>query len=805
MESLEITNPAQVAADSHFETSSSNSWAVNGNEPQAQHPLGNTVYNIKTDPAPSLPSTAGDGTDTTRSVKPPTTKPKPAAEAKICYCDGHNQTDNPQLQPPVVCVACNNRIHQSCVVLMKSWARENMPLLGDDFYHFRCRRCTRGKERMKRLALTWVEVTHLALFNLSHSTAPRKTNDEEGLLFYSWHDICRFIDQNWKRFWLKPRTVTWENTVASCLSTHKQFIAGIKQPSHDQGLWALSNLMLPSMGEHGKRALPSSEIMIVADGSLQPFARAKPKKKRLAEELENQSGSAVGANDNTAKAPAKKQKTLGRSQSNTPLDEGSKASNSKPRKKLKKKQDEQPEEPEEYIDPATAIELYRDVDNPRAPVMMTQDTTHRARQVNVTDGGLTVTTDAGYCMAKATHGVWEGKWYYEAIINDHPGHTRIGWSQISGDLQAPCGYDQFSFGFRDSPGTLFHQSHRKKDAPDLYAAGYGPGDVLGMSIDLPESPDIITDLLPRLWDRTSLYMPFRARGPLAIAHGSEIRFWKNGEFLGVAFRDLPRGKYHPAISLYRGASVTLNFGPEFRFPLPAGGYRPLSESNELPRWAEIADAGVGGGGGVGVPGDEEMVDAVGAMPATTAAASTAEADDIAAGNDDEGNATPAPTFSSADGDGNEDEAEDDDEADAEGEDEDEDDADADADAEGATVISPSIGKMDPDDVSGVAALLSLATGGLNPSLIPAPPIPPPPAPLSSTNTLLLALEIDKKEAEVVDLIRRSSLPENDMDHGGGGGGGFTRVGGSANQNQPSTGLPSCGERSGAYGEPVIRS
>ncbi|KAI8590816.1 hypothetical protein BDZ88DRAFT_78891 [Geranomyces variabilis] len=788
MESLEITEPAQVAAGGHFLPNGSPEWAVNGSEPQ-QQPLERTVYNVKSDPASSL---AVHGTDP-GTVKPPPTRAKPAAEAKICYCDGHIQIDNPQLQPPLVCVACSNRIHQSCVVLMKSWARENMPLLGDDLYHFRCRRCTRGKERMKRLALTWVEVTHLALFNLSHSTAPRKTNDQ-GLLFYSWHDICRFIDQNWKRFWLKPRTVTWENTVASCLSTHKQFVAGIKQPSHDQGLWALSNLTLPSMGEHGKRALPSSEIMIIADGSLQPFARAKPKKKRLAEELENQSGHAAGASD-TAKVPAKKQKTLGRSQSNTPLDEASKgnnSSNSKPRKKLKKKQDEQPEEPEEYIDPATAIELYRDVDNPRAPVMMAQDTTHRARQVNVTEGGLTVTTDAGYCMAKATHGVWEGKWYYEAIINDHPGHTRIGWSQISGDLQAPCGYDQFSFGFRDSPGTLFHQSHRKKDAPDMYAAGYGPGDVLGMSIDLPELPDI-TDLLPRLWDRTSPYMPYRARGPLTVAQDSEIRFWKNGECLGVAFRDIPRGKYHPAISLYRGASVTLNFGPDFRFPLPEG-YRPMSESNELPGWAEIADAAertadAGGAAVVGAPGDEDMVDAVNVgIPAAPAAAVAASADHApaVAGDDDERNATPAPTFSSADGEGDEEEAEDDDD--------DEDDED-----EETTTISPSIGKMDPDDVSGVAALLSLATAGSNPSL-PSPPILPPPPPLAPvypTNTLLLALEIDKKEAEVVDLIRRSSLPENDMNHSGGG---SARVGVSISQSQPSSGPPSGGERSDGYGE-----
>ncbi|KAJ3163575.1 transcription factor, contains a PHD finger motif [Geranomyces michiganensis] len=737
-----MTDPGQVT------TASVSGWCVEGGgtqqqQQQHQQPLDeNTVYNIKLDPVASETAAVAE-------AKP--TKPKHSrADAKVCYCDGHVQIDDPLLRPPLLCVGCGNRVHQSCVVLMKAWAPENLPLLGDDFYHFRCRRCTRGKERLKRCALTWVEVTHLALFNLSHSTAPRKTN--EGLRFYSWNDICQLIDQNWKKFWLKPRTVTWENTVASCLSTHKQFIAGIKQPSHDQGLWALSNLDPPSHGEHARRTVPASDIMIIADGSLQPFARAKAKRKRTAEETENIiSGNVIDA------GKAKKAKAVGRSQSNTPLDEASKA---KPRKRLKKTP-----APEEYIDPATAIELYRDVDNPREPVMMSQDTTHRARQVNVTDG-LTVTTDAGYCMAKATHGVWEGKWYYEAIINDHPGHTRIGWSQISGDLQAPCGYDQFSFGFRDSPGTLFHQSHRKKDMPEPYAAGYGPGDVLGMSIDLPVT-DSIADLLPRLWDRTSPYMPFRSR-PLTIAQDSEIRFWRNGECLGVAFRDIPRGKYHPAISLYRGASVTLNFGPEFRYA-PPEGYRPLSASNDLAWWSEIA--------GAAEKAAESTIGFEGAVVDASAADTAAEVASVYTLMEmDDENATPGPT-SSPDGEaddqsqkggfvgGDGQEAEEEDEEDEDDEEEDDDDDDLDVDT---TSISPSIAKLDPDDVSGVAALLSLATAGANTGVPTvdrpsghSPHLTPPTLPVAAAappgHTLLLALEIDKKEAEVVDLIRRSSL------------------------------------------------
>jgi hypothetical protein len=75
-------------------------------------------------------------------------------------------------------------------------------------------------------------------------------------------------------------------------------------------------------------------------------------------------------------------------------------------------------------------------------------------------------------MAKSTHGVWEGVWYFEVLINDHVGNSRIGWSQISGDLQAPCGYDQFSYSFRDNPGSLFTQSLSLPDISDGYTKGY---------------------------------------------------------------------------------------------------------------------------------------------------------------------------------------------------------------------------------------------------------------------------------------------------------------------------------------------
>lgn len=52
---------------------------------------------------------------------------------------------------------------------------------------------------------------------------------------------------------------------------------------------------------------------------------------------------------------------------------------------------------------------------------------------------------------------------------------------IAGNLQAPLGYDKFSYSWRSKKGTKFHQSIGKH-----YSSGYGQGDTLGFFIELPD-------------------------------------------------------------------------------------------------------------------------------------------------------------------------------------------------------------------------------------------------------------------------------------------------------------------------------
>eukprot|EP00051_Salpingoeca_urceolata_P007260 m.96126 g.96126 ORF g.96126 m.96126 type:complete len:579 (-) comp15177_c0_seq4:85-1821(-) len=205
----------------------------------------------------------------------------------------------------------------------------------------------------------------------------------------------------------------------------------------------------------------------------------------------------------------------------------------------------------------------------------------RATQLKLSDNMMTVTGDKGYCMLRATHGVTWGRWYYEVeILPAEPpslpeppeAHTRIGWSQKHGQLQGPCGYDCFSYSWRDVEGTKFHVSKGK-----AYGEPYGVGDVLGFMIDLP----VPTDNSKILQRRNRLELPFDYKGSvwyerkdnfdkrsLKPLPNSSMTCFKNGVSQGRMFSNVFEGQYYPAVSLYMGAKVHVRFS-DFKFPPPA--------------------------------------------------------------------------------------------------------------------------------------------------------------------------------------------------------------------------------------------
>ena len=133
----------------------------------------------------------------------------------------------------------------------------------------------------------------------------------------------------------------------------------------------------------------------------------------------------------------------------------------------------------------------------------------------------------------------------------------------TGDLQAPVGYDKWSYGLRDIAGSRIHDSKREDN---WGGEPFGPGDVMGFCISLSPSDD---------------------------DDGNHIRFFKNGDALGnfvvrkgkreggAAFEHVIDGTYYPAISSYMGGTCLVNFGPHFIFSprsLPSGlKVKPMSQ------------------------------------------------------------------------------------------------------------------------------------------------------------------------------------------------------------------------------------
>ena len=402
----------------------------------------------------------------------------------------NTQTYDPTCRPALACSRCRKRFEQSEIKTIQSWPYRT--LIGDDYYEYICQSCSKtGQEQISRVSMGWLEVVTLTFLNLE---TPHHVQDE--IRYFHWkQNICDFIDKNWNRFWAKPKSTTWKNSVASCLSTAPRFKSLSKLSVLDStvGLWGLDLAVLASE----LRKFKSHTMQISPAGE-------------LVEELKT--------------APAKKVKE--------PATVGAAA----PKRK-------KPFSLQLEFDADSAIEIYPDLDNPKSAPKISSESTHTAPQCRISPNGMSVTNPAGYRMAKATHGVWNGNWYYEVKF-EKSGSCRIGWSQISGDLQAPCGYDQFSYSFRSSPGSLFHCA-REHPAPEAYKVGYQVGDVLGCVIYLPDVEselEVDERLLARLWDpeRTESYMPFQTVAMIKVPK-SRIEYYLNGKPLGTAFTNIYQG------------------------------------------------------------------------------------------------------------------------------------------------------------------------------------------------------------------------------------------------------------------------
>jgi hypothetical protein len=206
---------------------------------------------------------------------------------------------------------------------------------------------------------------------------------------------------------------------------------------------------------------------------------------------------------------------------------------------------------------------------------------YKAPQLTLLPDDMTVVGEQGYRMAQATHGANEGTWYYEITIGEPlqaDGHVRLGWATEMAELQAPVGYDRYSYSYKDSTGQIFHQSRGMN-----YGRPFGVGDVIGCLIHLPPvdgggnshgnnmplnqaSMEMREESVKeKEKEKESAKAIRKSMQKLPPHRGSFIMFFVNGVGQGKAFEDIWRGCYYPACSFFHGASATFAFGPDFQY------------------------------------------------------------------------------------------------------------------------------------------------------------------------------------------------------------------------------------------------
>ena len=148
----------------------------------------------------------------------------------------------------------------------------------------------------------------------------------------------------------------------------------------------------------------------------------------------------------------------------------------------------------------------------------------------------------GYRMARATAGVMEGDWYFEATIiqlrnpsDTEDGAARFGWSQRRSDVETPVGFDAYGFGIRDRTGEFIHAARLKP-----YGERFSVGHVIGCRISLPglnEEQRARVKEADRAWLTHRFIGMLQGQAPsdsgIDIIKDGMVQFYKNGVPMGT--------------------------------------------------------------------------------------------------------------------------------------------------------------------------------------------------------------------------------------------------------------------------------
>ncbi|ORY84084.1 hypothetical protein BCR35DRAFT_290347 [Leucosporidium creatinivorum] len=137
------------------------------------------------------------------------------------------------------------------------------------------------------------------------------------------------------------------------------------------------------------------------------------------------------------------------------------------------------------------IPIQRLIENPPLGARFSWE--DRSTFVLLTEDARTITAEKGWRAARANVGVREGNWYWEVKAERCGGEgantgaglgegswVRVGVGRRESPLNAPCGFDGYSYGYRDRGGEAVTLA-----CPQTYGQPYTSGSTIGIYISLP--------------------------------------------------------------------------------------------------------------------------------------------------------------------------------------------------------------------------------------------------------------------------------------------------------------------------------
>uniref|UniRef100_A0A7N6B8Y6 Set1/Ash2 histone methyltransferase complex subunit ASH2 n=1 Tax=Anabas testudineus TaxID=64144 RepID=A0A7N6B8Y6_ANATE len=423
-------------------------------------------------------------------------------------------------------------------------------------YVFHCNVCHHsGNTYFLRKQANLKEMCLTALANLTWRS---RTQDEHPKTMFSKDkDIIPFIDKYWECMTTRqrPGKLTWPNNIVKTMSKERDVFLvkehpdpGSKDPEEEYPKFGLLDQDLGNIGpsydaQKQTTATPTSGGL---NGALAPGPGKGRGAKR--KQQQQQEGTAAGATKRTRSDPLFSAQRL--PPHGYPLEH---PFNKDGYRYILAEPDPHAPDPEKleldcWAGKPIPGDLYRACLYERVLLALHD----RAPQLKISDDRLTVTGEKGYSMVRASHGIRKGAWYFEVTVDDMPPETaaRLGWSQPLGNLQAPLGYDKFSYSWRSKKGTRFHQSIGKH-----YSSGYGQGDTLGFYIDLPDGTE------------TAKALPDTYKDKALIKFKSYLYF-EEKDYVDKAEKSLKSTS---------PSRVSVNFGPHFKHPPKDVKYQPMSD------------------------------------------------------------------------------------------------------------------------------------------------------------------------------------------------------------------------------------